>query len=496
MQGKVLLIRPQNIYHYNNYPPLGLIALATQLKVNGYEVKIINCALEKNPLDATKRELDNVLFVGISILTAEVMDAFRIVEYIRKHSDIPILVGGVHCTLFPEQMANCSYIDYVVVGEGEEHILHIAKMIKNKQRQKNKIFQKQILDMERLPLSEYSLDNNIKQFIGSYLTDKLEEIVKRPMRWLPYESSRGCPSQCTFCINTVVNNTCYRKKSAQKVLTEIEGVIKQYSLSHLKFIDDNFFVDINRVRTICEGIIEKRLSVTWDAECRCDYFNDRMLNDEVLKLLKLSGLVQLTLGVESGSAHTLGLMKKGITSEQAEYAINKCSKHGIIARSSFILEIPGENIDDIKQTVHFVNRLRKYPFFTCGVGTFRPYPRCELTRQLTEKRLLTQPLDFRGWANRDIIDMYTSAEYIRPWQVNGRYSESVAYYLNMESAVRLGNHQIKTTIDKIKNNIFVFLARLRNRLLFYNFPFEKKLYKRFLVNFYKKRQESEKTQEQ
>jgi len=492
MRNKILLIRPENVYSYNNYPPLNLISIGSVLKSAGYDVKIINCAFEKDSLKTIETELGGTLFVGISLLTSEVPDAYKIIRFIKEKSDIPIVVGGWHCTLFPEQMAKCEYVDYVVAGEGEGHILEIAGIIKNGEKREDKIFHRKIVDLDTLPLPEYSIDNNIERFISSYLTDKLSEHVKQPMRWLPYESSRGCPSQCTFCINTVSGNTRYRKKSAEKVISEIERIVKKYNLTHLKIVDDNFFVDIKRVREICTGIIDKRLSITWDAECRCDYFNDRLLNDETLKLAKKAGLVQLTLGIESGSPHTLKLMKKGITPEQAEYAVKKCNEYGIIARSSFIIEIPGETIDDIRQTIAFIRKLRKYPYFTCGVGTFRPYPKCELTIKLLEEGYLKEPQSFEEWTNRDVINMYTSAEYVRPWQVDGEYSESAAYYINMESAVRLGNYQIDRMIDKLKNNIFISLAKLRNRLMFYGFPYDKMLYKKFLTDFYKRRQNLEK----
>lgn len=492
MLDKVVLIRPENVYHYNNYPALNLISLGSKLKTAGYDVKIINCALEKNPFEAVDRELSGALFIGISLLTSEVPGAYRMVKYVKEHSGIPVVIGGPHCTLFPEQMAKCGYIDYVVVGEGEEHIEHIAKMIKWGERRYNKVFYRQAADIECLPLPDYALDERIEQFITSYLTDKLSQYVARPMRWLPYESSRGCPSQCSFCINTVIDNNTYRKKSAAKVLNEIEYIVRKYAISHLKIIDDNFFVDIDRARTICEGIMRMKLPITWDGECRCDYFNEHMLNDKTLKLLKRAGLIQLTLGIESGSRHSLKLMKKGITPEQSEYAVRKCDQHGIIARSSFILEVPGETLDDIKQTIRFVNKLRKYSFFTCGVGTFRPYPRCDLTRGLIEQKYLTEPIDFDGWTDRDIVDMYTSTEYIRPWQVNGEYSESAAYYLNIESVVRLGNYQIDNEVDRWKNTLFMLIAKLRNRFLFYGFPIDKELYKRFLKRFYKRRQSLEK----
>ncbi len=493
MSNKILLIRPRNVYNYNNYPPLNLVIIGSKLKEAGYDVKIINCALENDPLHAIDEELKDVLFVGISLITSETPDTYLIMKHIKEHSSVPIVVGGWHCTLFPEQMAECEYVDYVVAGEGEEHIVEIADTLRKGERCKTKIFHKKILDLETLPLPDYDLDENIERFVDSYLTDKLSENVRQPMRWLPYESSRGCPSRCTFCINVVSNNTKYRKKSAEKVISEIEQIVKKYNLSHLKIIDDNFFVDIKRTRKICEGIIERGLNITWDGECRCDYFNDNMLNDETLRLVKKSGLVQLTLGIESGSSHTLELMKKGITPEQAENAVKKCNEHGIISRSSFIIEIPGETISDIKQTIAFMNKLRKYPFFTCGVGTFRPYPKCELTEKLLSEGYLTEPTSFEQWTDRSIIDMYTSAELVRPWQVNGKYSEAAAFYLNMESSVRLGNHQIDRTIDKIKNKIFTFIAKPRNKFMFYKFPIDKDLYKKFLTGFYERRRDLERS---
>ncbi|MBF0328720.1 MAG: B12-binding domain-containing radical SAM protein [Nitrospirae bacterium] len=491
--NKILLIRPQNVYNYNNYPPLNLISIGSALRKAGYDVEIINTAFEKDHLQTISDKVKGALFAGIALLTSEAPDAYRIMKHIKKQSQVPVVVGGWHCTLFPEQMAASEYVDFVVAGEGEEHIVNIAEKLYAGELPDKRIYSKAIADIEALPLTDYNLDPMIERFIGNYLTDKLSEYVRQPMRWLPYESSRGCPSHCTFCINVVSDNTRYRKKSAGKVIAEIEHIVGKYNITHLKIVDDNFFVDIKRVREICEGIINKKLNITWDGECRCDYFNDTMLNDETLSLCKRSGLIQLTLGIESGSPHTLKLMKKGITPEQAENAVKKCNDHGIIARSSFILEIPGEGIDDIKQTISFINRLRKYPYFTCGVGTFRPYPKCELTENLLKEGYLKEPTSFVEWTDKCVIDMYTSAEYIRPWQVNGKYSESAAYYLNMESAVRLGNHQIDRSIDRIKNNVFISLAKIRNKQMFYGTPFDKFFYKNFLTSFYKRRQDMEKS---
>ena len=492
MTKKILLIRPSNVYNYNNYPPLNLILLASSLKEAGFSPVILNAAFEPDLKSRLLDYLPETLFVALTMLTPEVPDGLEIMKFIRQNSKVPIVVGGWHSTLFPEQMAQSDLVDYVIPGEGEDHIVRIAESLQMGEDRISRILPKKTLDLNTLPLPDYTLDPFYEKFISGYLTDTLSAYVRQPMRWLPYESSRGCPSECTFCINVVTNNTRYRKKDAKKVISDVEHLVKKHQLTHAKFIDDNFFVDIRRVREICQGITDLDLNITWDAECRCDYFNDRLLNDETLALAKKSGLIQLTLGIESGSQHTLDLMRKHITPEQAENAVKKCNQFGIIARSSFMLEIPGETMQDILMTIRFINRMRKYPWFSCGVGTFRPYPKCELTTRLVSEGYLKEPSSLEEWISPDVINMYTAAEYLRPWQVDGRYSVSAAYYLNMESSTRLGNHQIDNPVDRIKNSLFMGIAKLRNRLMFYRFTIDIQLYKQFLEGYYHRLGETEK----
>lgn len=487
---RVLLIRPENIYNYNNYPPLGLISLGSKLEAEGHSVKIVNCGLESEPLLSVVSELWDAHLVGMSFLTSEVPDAYRMLNQVRwwltkigAFSVVPVVVGGVHPTLFPDQLYHSGLANYVVIGEGEDYIARIAA-----HKPTPPICPKVLVNIEALPLPNYSLDHRLESFITSPLTDPLSARVKQPMRWLPYESSRGCPHQCTFCINTVTGNTRYRAKSAEKVVAEVKEIVERYRLTHIKFVDDDFFVDIGRARRICEGLTRAQLSLTWDAECRCDYFNNGKMNDATLIAAKRSGLVQLTLGLESGSSHTLRLMNKGIEPGKGEYAVSQCDEYGILARSSFMLEVPGETLKDIQQTISFINRLRRYPNFVCGVTTFRPYPKCELTTDLLETGQLWEPQSFKAWTEGDAVKLYTAAEYARPWQVSPKYSERAAYFLTLESATRLGDHQLDSLLQKLINRAFRLLAKLRNRLGFYSLPLDKSLYERFLTRFYRKKE--------
>ncbi|MBT6228453.1 MAG: hypothetical protein HOI47_17560, partial [Candidatus Scalindua sp.] len=81
MADEIILIRPKNIYNYNNYPPLNLINLASVLKLNKYNVSIINAHLEEDVLAVINKKLEDCLFIGITLLTGDVPDAYRIMKF-------------------------------------------------------------------------------------------------------------------------------------------------------------------------------------------------------------------------------------------------------------------------------------------------------------------------------------------------------------------------------------------------------------------------------
>ncbi len=88
MSGKkIVLIRPQNSYNYNNYPALSLISLGSALKSGGYAVEIGNCTFEKDPLKTIDEKLKGALFAGVTLLTSEASDAYKIIRHVKETTD-------------------------------------------------------------------------------------------------------------------------------------------------------------------------------------------------------------------------------------------------------------------------------------------------------------------------------------------------------------------------------------------------------------------------
>ena len=489
MKNKILLIQPRNTLSLNIYPPLNLIQIGSALQKREYEVAIVTCPSVNNYKERILKECSDVLFVGIGVLTSEVPNAIEIARMIKHNYEIPIVWGGWHSTLFPEQMALSELVDKVIVDEGDESVIQIADEYRNKGRKsisKNRIVNNtNKLDMEQLSCPDYSLVPNIELYINTPLSDKFLEFDSRKVRWLPYQASRGCPSFCTFCINVVTDNRKYRRKSAIKVVDEIETIVHTHKINHLKIIDDNLFVNTKWIKDIANRLIEKKLNITWDAECRVDYLNDKKINDECLGLFVESGLNELCFGVESGSQRTLDTIKKEITPSQSLYAIKKCSEFGIVSRCSFIIDVPGETKEDIFETVKLVNEIRKIPKTSCGVHTYRPYPKSELCDQLLESGMISQPKKFEEWSEKEFVEQFTYADAKRRWQKNFKLSSNISFYQNLESGFWLRPHQIHNKLLKVINNFFMKIGKLRNNKLYYGYTVDRYIYSLIRFSFFK-----------
>ncbi|MFH1401641.1 MAG: radical SAM protein [Parcubacteria group bacterium] len=495
IKKRIVLIKPKNIYGYSAYPPLGLLTIGTVLYENGYDVEIINAAAQRNYKELLLKKCKGVLAVGITSYTSEIKSALEITDIIKKNFKVPIIWGGWHATLFPVQTCQDGNVDFVITNEGDYSMLRLVRSLEGKNRLEDvpgiiykkdgKIFINKstgCLDIETLPLIKYDLVN-----VSDYSSTKLTDYFSRAKNvWLPYQSSRGCPHRCTFCINTVTNNNIYRKKSARKVIEEVRSFIKKYGLTHLRIIDDNFFVDCRRVKEICEGFIKNKFNITWDAECRVDYFKEGHLDDKLLSLCAKSGLIELTLGCESGSQKILDLMKKDVKVEQIVNCVTQCRKYKIIPRCSFMVGIPGESKEDIFMTARLINKLRKIePRMAWGVATFRPYPKSEMCEDLKKKGVFREPKNLREWTTKKYVEYYTERNYKQPWQTHPELAYNMSFFYTLAGGVLLTNQQIKFNILKKINSFFIKLAEKRTEYLFFKLPIDRYFYSFFHRMYYK-----------
>jgi len=479
---KVLLINPPFNIKKTNYETsisVGILSLASYLDKHGIEVRIIDCVRQENYLELIQQELPKIDLAGLSVMTMQVSSALKISKIIKDFdSQIPIVWGGVHSTLFPKETVKHPLVDMVVFGEGEATLLDLAQNRENLESISGIAFQndkgivvngkRQFLKMDELPLPNWSL--------------MPREVLEKAIL-IPTHTSRGCPHQCAFCINSITKNT-WRGYSPEIVLKDLE-IIKQelyFQNKPIRFWDENFFTDIKRAKTIIQGMIERNLIMPWETTVRVDYIRDNMIDDDFLKMLKKSGCYLLSFGGESGSENVLRKINKGINTDQIIHSAKQTLKYDIIPQYSFMVGLPGETRQDINQTIDLIDDLTRLSpqVQILGPQAFRPYP----------GSVLYQSCLASGWSDPNCLDDWAKVvedelNYLSP--ANFPWLKDTDLVESLEAYVRFGAHTIKSALGStVKSNkflklFFILLCQLRWKLKFFKWPIEFKLARRVVT---------------
>jgi len=496
MMKKIILINPNFespfIYKKNDIRdspgiPRGILCIGTYLKKNGFDVKIIDRRLSESTLDYIQQEAKNALFVGISVMTSQIRDALMVSDELKKVSDVPIVWGGIHPTLFPEQTCKDNSVDFVIFEEGEETSLELANALKNDGKDFSKIYgliykkeneivknsSRAHIDLNKLPNLDFNLID-----IERYIWRTLPGTGKKQRR-LPLISSRGCPHRCGFCFHVLCNDIKYRTKSVDRTIEEIKELISKYNIDSLLFAEDNFFVQRKRVVEICNKLIENGIKINWRAECRADYFKQGFVDDELLQLISKAGCKNFTVGAESGSQKILNLMTKDITVENIINCAEQCNKYGISPSFSFMTGLPGEEKKDTRQTIKLIKKLRKLcPNCGVAIGIFRPYPGGHLYKTSFETAKLEDPQTLREWIDKGYVKLMSLSSDI-PWNKNSAYMQNAVFYCRMfffctkESLLR---YIKRNPVLGLGFSVFVLSGTVRVYMNFFSLPIEKYLF--------------------
>ena len=354
---KICLVYPEcyEVAKFGNkrkeFPPFGVMYLASALEKENYDVKIVPTSNDNNSFDFTLFDI-----VGFSISSSL---SYPLIKETRENSIFKpnslIIAGGIHASLYPSEVINELYCDIVCIGEGERTIVEIAKA-------------SSLDDISKIKGIYYRKDNNI------YITDKRNDIndldnLAFPARHLlPKEDivmerlsntslpiahvlfSRGCPYRCNFCAN---QNHNMRYRSKDNIKEELELLIKDYNIKGFCVVDDNFLVNKEKAMEIIKEI--GKLNLKWSTLARVDN-----VDLELLKELKNSGCIEIKYGVESGSQKMLDLMNKNITVDEIKKAFTLTKDTGINAKALIMHGFPKEDYNTTKETIALLEDLKMY----------------------------------------------------------------------------------------------------------------------------------------
>jgi radical SAM superfamily enzyme YgiQ (UPF0313 family) len=345
----------------NIVPPLGITYVAAILERAGIEVKIIDCAVGISFDDLFKMILDeHPDVIGITSTTPAFINAGKIASFVReKRPEVKILIGGAHVSALPNETMKTGLFDIGVIGEGE---ITIEKLFRN-------FTNREFVGIDEIRGICYKNKNEICK--------NENQPTPASCRRVPYAvmiTSRGCPTQCTFCDRKVFGER-YRMRSVPNIFQEIEDLVSKYGIQEIRFFDDTFTVNKKRIYEVCDEFERRRLNITWT--CLSKVAN---VNGPLLKRMKKAGCWQVLYGFESGDDRMLELLKKGNTVEKNIRAIRLTKEAGLEVRGDFIVGTPGETYESLEKTVQFAIDMKlDYAHF----NKFVPLPGTELYRNLT-----------------------------------------------------------------------------------------------------------------
>lgn len=464
-------------------PPHSLLTIAAPLHKHGFKIKIIDQRINS----AWKEELreglkSNPICVGISSMTGSqinfALEAAKLVKQESKNENMPVVWGGPHPSILPQETLKNEYVDIVVVGEGDITFFELVKALEGKKVLKDVrgiVYKnngqivtsppRELLDVETLLPTPWELVD-VEKYIHP------DFYLKKTNRTLDIgQTSRGCPYQCGFCCSATLRKRLWRSISVKKSLDMIINDVQRFKLDGIWLRDDNFYVDSERTRAICQGMVDRKLRIDWySSGTRVDSF--LRLSPETIRAMKESGAHVLKFGAESGSDRILRLMQKGITVEQTFLANLKAKEWGIHPAYAFMAGFPTETFEEVNMTIEAMRRLRRdnpdaelesVSIYTALPGT----PMYDLALKCG----LRPPQNLEEWSGWNFQEY--AEERKNPW-FNARQRRALgnlSYICTISFVVVNLARTIRNPLMRILMRIFIFpLSR------YFRFRFNRKFY--------------------
>jgi anaerobic magnesium-protoporphyrin IX monomethyl ester cyclase len=450
--------------------PLGILALATPLLRAGYQVKLIDSTITPDFKARVIEEMADAMCLAISLVTGPMIrEAVEIMrESKRLYPDKPVVLGGWHPSLLPDQTLAAEYVDMIVIGQGEDSFLEVVRHIESQELPKGvagvgykedgrMVFnpRRELRPLSEMPPKAYQIAD----------FDGYERVCGR--RWAMYTSSLACPYNCGYCTNSGVYGRKWNALEPEQASQEMCDLVSRYKLQLLWVVDDNFLVDRDRALAIAEGICSRGVQFDWSIQASTNLVT--RLSVEEWKLMRRAGLSQVVQGADSGSPKVLHLMNKDFQKLDTIYeAAERLWNTGVRPGFNMIFGYPGEGPAERRESVELImNVCRKYPGTEFFTNIFTPYPGAPVLNRSFELGL-QMPQRMEDWA--DFFPKYT----VLPWLKGKEHQrvQTMRDYIRVAfTRVGIGQFQ-KGAVARRVYQMIRGPARWRLDHDFYSFPVE------------------------
>ncbi len=348
IQMKITFIEPKapNLHIFSKFPlpRLGTILLGTIAKQNGWEASVM--VEEQAEIDWNEIAASDI--VGISTITSTAPRAYAIADRVRSMG-ITVVMGGPHVTFLPDEaLGHC---DFVIRGEGETAFPLFLKAVEDED------------DLEEVPNLSYKINGDIRHNMNQAVPVDLDflpypdfSLIKgKPKciagwRLIPFQTSRGCPFDCSFCSVTGMFGRRYRYRSIEHIINELR--LYDDRKHDIFFYDDNFGANSKRAAELLKAMEAEKFKFRWSTQVRVDFAGD----EDLVRLMRRAGCHTVYIGFESVNEESLKSVKKQQSLAEMERAARIFQKHRIHVHGMFILGLENDSFASVKDTVRFAKR--------------------------------------------------------------------------------------------------------------------------------------------
>ena len=469
---------------YPDIQSYGLRSLSACLKQEGHDVdlifipKVYTERYEEQTLDDLVKLTKESDLVGITLMSNFWDNAIQITQKLKDNYDYPIVWGGTHPTVRPEECLD--YADMVCVGEGEETLMELTRKMQNKQYYYdtkgmgfNNKGKKIINKIRELPGTKNATIKSLDQIpfqdidYESHFILKGKNVVKMDMAMMESwgvfymtQPTRGCPYKCTFCVNNTFHamyphQKPIRKRSIDYLIRELQEVKRKLPWTKLILFDDDafFLMSVEEMEDFgkqYKKYIRLPLCITGATPIT--------LTKEKLALLVDAGLVELRMGIQSAGSTTKKLYTRPHSNQQVENAVRMINKYKdkVRVRYDIILDDPWAPQEDTIETLMFLSKLPT-PFLI-SLFSLILFPGTDLYNKAKKEGMI---------GNDDINDIYRK----HYWGTKKTYLNSLFYLLNEYTLIGIGISPIIMFLLTNKTFRQLHLNKLLFKIVQLSFPF-------------------------
>lgn len=461
--------------------PYALLYLERVVRDLGVKVVFIDENIGQDYHKIIDMHKDGILLAGVSAMLGYQIDrGIGFSKYLREvDSSIPIVWGGWHVTMMPEQSLKEHFIDFIITGQGETPFRKLVESLLDN------------TSFEKIKGLYYKENNSIKfggenEFVSSTnfpdIDYRLVDLNQYILQGIPYAertvvyfASHGCPNNCSFCALTPVYQQKWFPKPLEKIIEELKYFKETANVDSICFHDDNFFTNKSFSIALAESMIANNLNLKWEVWSHAGSFM-KMFDEEHIKLFYKAGCRRILCGAESGNDEILGLLNKKLTVEENIRFVRLLKKNKITPYFTTMIAFPLNPTQDIKDTFEMIRKTKLIDLsLKVHVGYYTPFPNTSIYPIAVEKGFI-EPQNLEEWIN------HTFEQFRAPWfkkEFEEQYNTFLNFYVTLSNpfffnnASRPRNEKIFLALV----NLAVFpLAYLRLRLNFFKWPIGAKIF--------------------